>query len=90
MNDIDLLSKLEDLANRLGVKLRYENLSKGPVRAMGGYCRLLDDHLILIDKNDSKKRKIKLIARSLRRFDLETVFVPPALRRIIQSCEKQD
>ncbi|MCL5125105.1 MAG: hypothetical protein M1511_11510 [Deltaproteobacteria bacterium] len=88
MNDFDVLSKLEDLANRLGVKLRYENLAKGPIRVTGGYCRLLDDHLILIDKNDSKKRKIRLIARSLRRFDLETVFVPPALRRIINAPDK--
>ena len=87
MNDSDVLSKLEELAGRLGVKLRYENLGRGPVRAVGGYCRLMDDHLILIDKNDSKKRKIKLLARSLQRFDLETVFVPPALRRIINSSE---
>ena len=88
MNDFDVLSKLEDLANRLGVKLRYENLAKGPIRANGGYCRLQNDHLILIDKNDSKKRKIKLIARSLSRFNLETVFISPALRRIICSSDK--
>lgn len=88
MNDSDVLSKLEDLADRLGVKLRYENLARGPIRANGGYCRLEDNHMILIDKNDSKRRKIKLLARSLRRFDLETVFVPPALRRIIYSLDK--
>jgi len=88
MNDSDVLSKLEDLADRLGINLRYENLAKGPIRANGGYCRLEDNHLILIDKNDSKRRKIKLLARSLRRFDLETVFVPPALRRIICSSDK--
>jgi ribosomal 50S subunit-associated protein YjgA (DUF615 family) len=88
MNDSDVLSKLEDLADRLGVKLRYENLARGPIRANGGYCRLEDNHLILIDKNDSKRRKIKLLSRSLRRFDLETVFVPPALRRIIYSSDK--
>jgi hypothetical protein len=85
MNDSDVLSKLEDLADRLGVKLRYENLAKGPFRSSGGYCRLDQDHLILIDKNDSKKRKIKLLAKSLGRFDLEAIFVPPALRRIIYS-----
>ncbi|MCX5874335.1 MAG: hypothetical protein NTY51_14035 [Deltaproteobacteria bacterium] len=88
MNDSDVLSKLEDLVDRLGVKLRYENLARGPIRANGGYCRLEDNHMILIDKNDSKRRKIKLLARSLRRFDLETVFVPPALRRIIYSLDK--
>jgi hypothetical protein len=88
MNDSDMLSKLEELADRLGVKLRYENLARGPIRANGGYCRLEDNHLILIDKNDSKRRKIKLLSRSLRRFDLETVFVPPALRRIIYSSDK--
>lgn len=88
MNDFDILSKLEDLADRLGVKLRYENLAKGPIRASGGYCRLQDNHFILIDKNDSQKRKIKLIALSLRRFDLETVFVPPALRHIIDFSGK--
>lgn len=89
MNDSDVLSKLEDLADRLGIKLRYENLARGPFRSSGGYCRLENDHLILIDKNDSKKRKIKLLAKSLGRFDLETVFVPPALRRIISSSHRQ-
>ncbi|MFA6221358.1 MAG: hypothetical protein WC647_03500 [Desulfomonilaceae bacterium] len=88
MNDSDVLFKLEDLASRLGVQLRYENLSRGPIRAMRGYCRLDTNHMILIDKNDSRKRKIKLLARSLQRFDLETVFVPPALRRIINLTSK--
>jgi hypothetical protein len=86
MNDSDVLSKLEDLADRLGINLRYENLAKGPFRSSGGYCRLENKHLILIDKNDSRKKKIKLLAKSLGRFDLEAVFVPPALRRILYSA----
>jgi len=40
MNEATLLQHLEDIASRLGVELRYENLGQSGVRSAGGVCRV--------------------------------------------------
>ena len=41
--------------------------------------------LILINRKDSRHRKILVLARSLRKLDLEGIFIPPAIRKIIEA-----
>lgn len=87
MNDTSLLEHLEELASRLGVTLREENLSSNIYNSGGGYCTVEGRRFIFINKKDSRQRKIRILARSLKRFNLEGIFVPPAVRRIIESSE---
>ena len=58
MNETLLLEHLEQIANRLGVDLRYENLGIGGIRSDGGYCRVSGKPMILINRKDSRRRKI--------------------------------
>jgi hypothetical protein len=85
MNDTSLLEHLEEIAGRLGVELRYENLGSHGMRCEGGYCRVAGKSLILLNRKDSKRRKILVLARSLRRLDLEGIFIAPGIRRMIES-----
>lgn len=85
MNDGLLLEHLERIADRLGVEVRYENLTQSGFRSEGGYCRVLGKDLILLNRRDTCRRKIRILARSLNRLNLEGIFVPPAVRRIIES-----
>jgi hypothetical protein len=79
-----LLQHLEEIATRLGVELRYENLGISGMRTDGGYCRIGGRPLILINRADSRRRKILILARSLNRCDLNGIFIAPAVRRFIE------
>lgn len=85
MTEISLLDHLEQIATRLGVELRYENLGVGGFRSEGGYCRVADRPMILINSRDSRRRKILVLARSLNRLNLEGIFIPPAVRKVIET-----
>ena len=85
MNDISLLEHLEDIAHRLGVELRYENLAQGVVRSEGGYCKVAGKPLILINRKDSRQQQIRTLCRSLNKLDLQGIFIPPAVRRVIET-----
>jgi len=83
MNEATLLQHLEEIAQRLGVELRYENLGQAGMRSEGGFCKLAGKPMILINRKDTRGRKIQVLARSLRKLNLEGMFIPPAVRRII-------
>ncbi|MBM3300155.1 MAG: hypothetical protein FJY85_09390 [Deltaproteobacteria bacterium] len=85
MNDIALLERLEEIAHRLGVELRYENLTQGVVRSEGGFCRVAGRPLILINRKDSRDQKIRVLCRALNKLDLQGIFIPPAVRTVIES-----
>ena len=49
----------------------------------GGLCRIENDHVIIINKALSNQAKIRVLARELGTLDLESIYIVPALRRII-------
>jgi len=85
MNESSLLAHLEDIATRLGVELRYENLGQIGLRIDGGYCKVAGKPMILVNRKDSLQRKIRVISRSLGKLNLEGIFIPPAVRRVIEA-----
>ncbi len=85
MTETALLEHLEKIADRLGIELRYDNLSQGFVRSLGGYCKVSGKPMILIHRKDSPRQKIRVLARSLSRLNLEGIFVPPAVRKVIEN-----
>ena len=85
MNESVLLEHLEEIAYRLGVELRYENLGQSGFRSVGGYCKLSGKSMILINRQDSRRRKIRVLAQALRKLDLEGIFIPPAVRRLLET-----
>jgi hypothetical protein len=80
MKPAEALEALEALAKQLDIEVRYE---KGDFK--GGVCRVRDQELILIQKDEPITKKIKLLAKELGERDLETIYVLPALREIIES-----
>jgi len=76
--DAQLLADLEALCSNLNIELRYE---KGDFE--GGFCRIEDNQVIIINKALTDHRKIGVLARELGTLDLENVYIVPALRQII-------
>ena len=67
------------LAKKLDVEIRYE---KGDFK--GGFCRVNDKQFIVLQKNELPYKNVEILARELRQFDLENVYLLPALREIIE------
>lgn len=83
MDDHAILNQLEELADNLGVKIRYETLKRDAGLQMGGLCRLKGDYLLFIDSKATTKERIEGLARTLGRFELDKVYIKPGLREFL-------
>ncbi len=79
-----ILSTLEEIAEKLEIKVRHE---KGDFT--GGYCTKDEEHIILINKRHAIDRKIVVLARELAPYDLTGLEVPKAVSEIIESERKR-
>ncbi len=84
MKNAQLLQTLEAVAAELSVEIRIENLADlGGHR--GGLFRLRGQPCILMDRNSSVPERVDLLTRSLARLPLDGVFMPPAVRELLES-----
>lgn len=80
MTEDEVLQALESLARQLDIEVRYE---KGDFE--GGYCAFRNQHLIFMQKNEPIDKKIQVLVRELHRFDLEQIYVLPAIRELLET-----
>lgn len=81
--DASLLRNLEDLASRLEIKIRYENLADDELTIQSGGCKVLGRHLIIMDPRSSIGERARVLARELGKYNLEDIYVLPRLREFI-------
>ncbi len=75
-----ILGELEKLALRLGVEVRSVVFDRRVIESDGGLCRVGDRHVIVVDARAPVVERIAVLAQSLAFFDLEAIYLPPALR----------
>ncbi len=80
-----ILEQLEELAQRLLVKITYDSLREGNINTRGGLCKVSGNYRILVEKRLTTKEKIDIIANSIARFDINDYYMPPEIRDIIAS-----
>lgn len=84
-NDCFILGQLEALADRLGLPIRAERIpDEETVPVAGGLCRIEGKPVIIINAGSTLKEKIRILARALAHFDLNDVYVLPAVRAAIE------
>jgi hypothetical protein len=84
MNREELLIQLEDLAARLNIQVQYETLKSEDPSTFGGFCRVRDRHMIIIHSRATINRKIDVFTEALRHFDMDDLFMRPALREYLK------
>ena len=84
MDDHTALSQLEGLAYMLGIQIRYEKIVEDEVSSMGGLCRVKGEWVIIINSRATINEKIQTLAKSLKNFDLNNIYVRPALRELLE------
>jgi len=89
MDDTAILSQLEELAQRLGIRVRYETLKGDGLSHSGGICRIHGQDVVIINKKATGMEKIHIIAEALKRHDLSRIYMLPSLRELLDVKNRQ-
>ncbi|MFH0845029.1 MAG: hypothetical protein ABIG67_11185 [Pseudomonadota bacterium] len=84
MDETAILKQLEELAESLGITVRYETIKKEGTFYPGGLCRIKGDYVVIINSMATTRDKIEAFARAVNRFDLNQVYLKPGLRDFLQ------
>jgi hypothetical protein len=85
MIEATILQQLEELAERLGVKILYESLGQEEFVVRSGTCTFRGQLLAIIDQQLPPSERIRVLADCLARFDLSTIYLVPAVRELIEA-----
>lgn len=88
MKDETLLTKLEETAEKLSIKLGYEDLCKGAVYTYGGIFTLRGEQRILIHKGLNVRDRIEVLTDILSGIDTEGLHLPPDVRERLERQRK--
>jgi len=83
MNDEVILSYLEELAEKLGILVRDENINIEESFSPGGLCRIEGKHVIILNSKTTMKEKNQVMITSLQQFDLSDMYVKPVIRELL-------
>jgi len=83
LSDAALLAQLENLADQLGIRVRYEDLTDEEVSIQSGGCKVLGKTLILIEKARPPREQARILARELSRCNLEDLYLLPRVREFL-------
>jgi hypothetical protein len=84
LNDVALLHHLEELAERMAVAVRYENITGKDAPGAGGLCRIRGEYVLIVHSRATVAEKIRFLTKALRQFDLSGIYVIPALRKLFE------
>lgn len=87
MDDNTTLNQLEELAERIGMTIRYEPLNIDGSVHIGGFCRVKGQDFVIINKNATPREKIHVFIDALKRRDLSEVYILPSLREILNKTD---
>lgn len=82
--DRQMLEALEELARRLGLRLRSE---RGDFRS--GWCRVGGEEMLILNRRLGDSDKARTLARLLGERDLEEVYLLPELREFIDEARER-
>ena len=90
MDENTLLGQLEELAQSLGIEIRYEVLKREGSFFPGGLCRLKGEYVLILNSAATLGDKIQTLAKSVNRFDLSKVYLRPGLREFLEGFSESD
>jgi hypothetical protein len=84
MHDEIILSYLEELAEKLEILVRDENINIEESSSPGGLCRVEGKHVIILNSIATVKEKIQVMITSLQQFDFTDMYVKPVIRELLE------
>ena len=82
---LKLVDELCEAAERVGLVVRREKILREiGYRVRGGACRLREKNLVIIDRDMAPAEQLEVLAEALRSRDLESLYLSPAARQVVQ------
>jgi hypothetical protein len=82
---LKLVDELCEAAERVGLVVRREKILREiGYRVRGGACRLREKNLVIIDRDLAPAEQLEVLADALRSRDLESLYLSPAARQVVQ------
>lgn len=83
--DEALCEELKALADKLGMRVREEILLREVgYRVRSGLCRVRGEDVVFLDRHLTPAERVDVLLAALAGRDLETHYVSPALRRLLE------
>lgn len=79
MKHLALIAELEQLADQLNLRVRYEIGDFD-----GGFCILKDERMLVINKKLTHARRAAVLAQALAEVGLDALYIKPSLRQYIE------
>ena len=87
MDKYILLHQLENLAEMLGIQIRYEQIESELPFSPGGLCRLGERYVLIINKAIGKEEKLRTLGQAVAKFDLSSIYLRPGLREFLSEFQ---
>jgi tRNA U34 2-thiouridine synthase MnmA/TrmU len=84
MKESAILQHLEEIAEKLNIKVHYVNLKKDYYNSKSGLCKVKGDFRIIADKHIHLSEKIDVLIEALREFDIDTLYIHPYVRKLFE------
>ena len=84
MDSISQLESLKKIAAKLSIDIIPSNLSDSEIMIKSGHCKVKGKDTIIIDNLLSSQEQNEIIIQTLKKFDLESVYLPPWIRERLE------
>jgi len=82
MDSEGILMCLEELANKLGIEVRWDTLD-----SEGGICTLRGKRILMVDRNANDLTKIDIMAGALCEEAIDEIYIRPEVRDILDRAK---
>ncbi len=91
MDEDRLIDYLEELAESLGIQIRYEAIHQDvdSIYIAGGLCLLGGEYLLIINTRATVGERIKTLATAIKHFDVDQMYIRPVIRELLDKIPKQ-
>jgi hypothetical protein len=84
MKESEILQHLEEIAEKLAIKVQQVNLRKDYYNLKSGLCKVRGEPRIIVDKHLHLSEKIDVLIDALAEFDIEGLYINPYVRRLFE------
>ena len=84
-NSENRIQDLKEAAEKLSIKIEVANLNDQEFAIQSGYCKLNGEDLIILDKNLPDEEHLLVILNTLKKFDLDNIYVADWIREKIDT-----
>ncbi len=91
MDEDTLIDHLEELAESLGIQIRYEAIKQDEDSpyTVGGLCLLKGEYVLIINTKATVVERMNALATAVKHFDLDQIYVRPVLRELLDRIPEQ-